>query len=196
MVRLVKPKDNLPWPLWHEGAGLLHFPILKNAHSSLSDRLKGKPYLFEMYIRDEWPGDVVASFAVIRHPVDRYISALAQMFRMDMAPGQSWEAFIDGVERWNRERSKPWTCRGDRHFLPQSLTVDRMPEPRRLFPMGHWSELWAYLVSYGFNAFREPLDYQKQTPEAWHLHARDTLSVGIIERHYATDLGMWGSWAA
>lgn len=189
-MRVVRQADGLPFPLYHEGANLLHWPILKNAHSSLTDRLKGKPFLFGRWLREpELPVGAV-SFAVWRDPFDRYVSGLAQMWRQGAVADVEWSVFVDGVEGFNRRTSSPWTCRGDRHFIPQVRTWHRMGDRRVLFRMDDLGEVWQWLALHGPWPVCD-MDWQKPTDPWMRRYAEQALTRGIIDRHYSADLALW-----
>jgi hypothetical protein len=188
-VKTVKPPDGTAWPLYQKRAGLMHYPIFKNGHSAISDWLKGRDLGFETYIRPDPPPGVVG-FVLLRHPFDRYISAVAQMWRMGLVADVPWRVFVDGVERFNRRTSAPWTARGDRHFLAQSRVVDRMPEDRRFFQLEDIGDMIEWLSAWGLSTL-VPLDRQKVTDATLVAYARGALTEGIILREYAADLELW-----
>ncbi len=193
---LRRSKDSLPLPLYHAGAHLVHWPILKNGHSSLTDTLKGKPFLFERWLREELPEGAV-HFAVWRDPFDRYVSALAQVWRMGAVPGP-WREFIRDVEVWNQSHpDKPWTCRDDRHFASQTKHLERLRDSdvssyalRPMFRLDDLPELWQWLESYGLVAPRV-MDRQKHTDGEMRRYAENTLDRRPVDRWYCEDLDVW-----
>lgn len=196
---LARRKSDLPLPLYHAGANLLHWPILKNGHSSLTDTLKGKPFLFERWLRDELPAGAI-SFAVWRDPFDRYVSSLAQVWRMGAVPGP-WREFVRDVEAWNQSHpDKPWTCLDDRHFASQLAHTARAwdpdlidwPQEGRLFRLDDLAELWHWLAGYGLETPRL-MDRQKETDPKMRRYAKRTLDRKPIDRWYADDLTAWES---
>lgn len=169
----------------------MYWPILKNGHSSIQDWCKG--FGFETYIRDEPPAGY-RSFVVVREPFGRYISGLAQMWRIGVVADLDWDLYIDAVERFNRRTHTPWTSRKDRHFLPQINTVNRSTIDRTLFPLTRAGlvDLIEWLVDAGATKAAElPLDQQKPTSAGQIEHAAATLTRGIVDRHYGADVNMW-----
>ena len=215
-MRLVKPVLDLPWPLYQAEANLLHYPILKNAHSSLSDHLKGRGFGFETYIRGDVPHGAVA-FCVLRDPFDRYVSGLAQVWRMGLVADVTWRQFIDGVEAFNKRTATPWVYRDgrrkvDRHFVPQSVTVERMGTPPRtaqewfdtlgdhprtvLWRLDELGNMFEWLDREHGLRSDIVLDRQKETSAELRGYAESTLTRGIVERHYAGDMALWNRIAA
>lgn len=125
--------------MFHEGSGTGVWLIPKNAHTSI-----------ERYCRElgGWarvPGgavpDTTANIAVVRDPVDRYISTVWTMWHHvtprnlnnPPTPDQSkwidWEWFYYSVLEWNQAKGTPWKHFNDNHFRPQ---VEYLPPDREL----------------------------------------------------------------
>lgn len=189
MPKIVHHEPGIPWPLYHPASAVAHFPIYKNAHSALTDWLKGKPQLFQ-----RWPKpipDQAHSFAVIRHPYDRYISALAQIYRGgQVVPDIGWDEYIRGVEKWNLRMATPWTAQGNYHFRPQTDVIERMPADRTYFPIHKLGELRGWLHNQGIPTVSS-MDHQKKTAAHQIEYARRILTPWPIEHHYSSDLTLW-----
>lgn len=168
--------------------GAVFWPILKCGQTSWRDLLvahggfgpRNEPKL-------EQDPDL-AHFAAVREPFDRYISALAQMWRHGWVADVHWRPFIDGVERWNRERPV-WTCMDNPHFESQSARVRLMPN-RELFvytnidAVRHWLNQYQIVIP-------DRLPDRNRTEQHMLEYAAEILSPEPVREFYADDMVLW-----
>jgi hypothetical protein len=119
-------------PYYSTDHDLLFYPILKNGSSGY--RVALEKYGFVKFLGYDDFTDTVA-FTLLREPVRRYFSAVAQMYRSYILPihGTDWDEYIMAVAAIIRATGKPWRFENDPHFLRQADTVAEMPENQRLF---------------------------------------------------------------
>ena len=190
VATVVRPQSDTAWPLYQADHGLAFWPIFKNAHSSLVDWMRSPSLGFVPHIVGV-PTSTV-SFAVVRDPVGRYISGLAQLWRTGTVADVSWQTFLDGVEAYNWRTGVPYNNNGDRHFISQSATIDQMGGDPRLFPLNAdgLDDLRAWLAARELTT-DEPIDAQKVTDPDLLEYAHATLTRQIIRHYYDDDVTMW-----
>lgn len=118
----------------HAG-GVAWCPIRKCASTSLVRWVSGHSYL-ERITRDYR--------AIVRDPVDRYLSSLAQMFKHTAGSGgtevtqaylaskDAWVQFLEPVRRFGSHGGEIWTNGRDRHFSHQHTVMAKVPSDATL----------------------------------------------------------------
>lgn len=174
MLDVAAPARLAPYVSPDGGEGWM--PVLKNAHSSVAQALRGLGWEKR---GDAEPGVL---YAVIRNPVDRYFSTLGMMLKH--MPFDALETRV----RHTLERSPHlvWTNGGDTHFAEQADFLGDAEVTLVGFP-----HLASWLAGLGVSAVPHRQKSDADLVQILRKRLEGPELVARLEENYAADFALW-----
>ena len=176
--------------LIHQDRKVGFYPIFK-CGSTTMHRLLGAScgFMADDHRIDSMPADYEC-FAIVRDPVDRWLSA-AHTIWPSVRKGQPWPEFL--VEKL--DEPGVWNHDNDQHFRPQRQSLPAELGRVTLFPLERIDDTIAWLAERGIHA-TGGMPHVKRTPDehraASYALLRDS-DREAIEEVYAGDLALYRS---
>ncbi|MCP4225237.1 MAG: sulfotransferase family protein [Actinomycetia bacterium] len=169
--------------------------VLKCGSTTMSRLFGTSPHWMSGNHTQQDYGDDWTHFAVVRDPVDRWVSGLNTVRKIEgekRSKGFDFAKYLDAKLAEMRERGKLWTGDYNSHLQPQYLSL---PTDRHvtLFPLERIATIPAWLESLGVELAGK-LPHERRTHPLQHQMAREALTDAdrqMILAYYHQDVDLY-----